>query len=185
MGGPSLRRRGILLLSSFLLVSVVLVGLLFALAKVEKISVFTVSGSSMEPLYHSGEVLFVKKPPKLSDGMTVFFHPASSFLQKNEPHQPPASIFVKHIEATPGQVLSYSKGAFYVNGKLIFSTHAMDYYCPLQKPFHLRLGKEIFVLGVNASDSLDSRYVFCNYGVNFLVPLKNVVDYGNVVFHSW
>jgi signal peptidase I len=169
-----------------LIIVIAITGGLFLFVRSEHVSLFQVSGDSMLPQYHDGEYVLVKKASQLKVGQTIFFHPPASFFDGLKVKYGSGATFIKKIAALPGQTLSYNGSSFMVNGRVIYSDGIHHYSCPhgLAGYSHT-LGRQVFVLGDNATVSLDSRRVFCDGAVEgFLVPLKNIIENGSVILHS-
>lgn len=143
---------------------VLVIGLLF---KAFILQPFIVEGSSMEPNFHSQEIMLVDKisyrfrEPQRGD-VIIFKAPKS-----------PGDDYIKRIVALPGETIQIAKGKVFINGMLLDE----NYLLPGQETdngtgavvFSKTLeSNEYFTLGDNRSNSSDSRM----WGV---MPKANII----------
>ncbi|MDP2858257.1 MAG: signal peptidase I [Bacillota bacterium] len=129
---------------------------------------FRVDGPSMEPTFHTGDMLIVNKfgyrfsAPKRGD-VIVFRYPRQ-----------PQKDYVKRVIAVAGETIEVRMGRLYVNGQLFeegFTTKpSISSFPRTEVP-----SGSVFVLGDNRSNSEDSRY----FGA---VPLGNIKGRAMVVY---
>lgn len=133
----------------------------------------------MEPYLHNGDNVVLKQSKAPEPGeIFVFRKPASwSYLGTGE------HVLIKRIAAVPGDTLTYDGKRFAVNGKTIYNLSKDNYQCSKgQVGYSHRLTpQEVFVLGDNASVSLDSRRIFCDGSPkNAYISNSLAVDFGRV-----
>lgn len=143
------------------------------------ISVFHVSGNSMEPFLSSGESVVLKQADEISEGQIVFARkPGSWFYEDGD-----SSLLVKRVLAVPGDTLSFDGSAFSVNGeeKLVLPE---GYECSVPpKNFTMTLGNtQHFIVGDNTEYSYDSVKAFCEGNVRYsFIERFRIVDYGSII----
>jgi signal peptidase I len=141
---------------------------------------YVVEGKSMEPTLHDGNLLMVNKfvydLHDIDRFDVVVFH-----ANKQED-------YVKRVIGLPGDSLYYKNDQLFINGKKVKETYLEPFKKndgkPLTKNFTLEnvtgfktVPKgQLFVLGDNRRESLDSRY----FG---FIPIKSVV--GKVDIRYW
>jgi len=81
--------------------------------------------------------------------------------------------FVKRVVGLPGDTVSGQGGSVYVNGVKLSEPYLTQTTAPFQK-FHVPAG-ELFVMGDNRGDSLDSRF-----GLGF-IPIKDVIGKAQII----
>ena len=96
---------------------------------------------------------------------------------------PPGQLYVKRLAGLPGESVRLAEGKLYINGRHIALSNALgqiEYLAPPHSALRLPPAKippgEFFVLGDNATNSLDSRF----WGT---VPRANIQ--GKVAFRYW
>lgn len=143
------------------------------------VSFFLVSGDSMNPSLKHNDVIMLKKDKGVSkDQIFVFTKPKTwGYMGDDRPN------LIKRVAAAPGDTLEYDGKAFFVNGEEIFNTEEENYECKLgnNKYSHTLSTEEIFVMGDNASKSLDSRRIFCDGEEDkIFIKKRNMVDNGYI-----
>lgn len=191
------------------LLAVVLVaaGVMFGLPALG-FSVWSVSGTSMEPTFRDGSVLVLRSSgSSVARGDVVVIDRPSSWHvvqtsvtgpDKNDSTDKTSkslgarlsrSALLKRAVAVPGDTLSFDGKAFLVNGDVVYSTADNDYECSaLSAGWSHRLSAdELFVMGDNARVSLDSRRVVCTVGpdseVSPFLSVSGVHAHGSSVFN--
>jgi signal peptidase I len=82
------------------------------------------------------------------------------------------TYYVKRIIGLPGDVVTFTSNAIYINGDLLIESYLDESFT--YSPKEVRLGaNEYFVMGDNRDDSLDSRVIG---------PIVSDDIYGKVVF---
>ena len=165
-----------------LVVSVtVLAVLFFAVLMIARISVFAISGRSMEPTLHHGDSIVLKQSDYVSRGQIVVFKKPNSWDSYVERD----TNLIKRITAIPGDTLAFDGKVFMVNGETVYELDQDNYECVKGQTGyeHTLTGEELFVMGDNASHSLDSRRIFCDGNMDkIFIPKYDVVDYGTIIF---
>lgn len=109
-----------------------------------------IQGDSMEPAFHSGQLVLLRKNFKdLQVGDVVAF--------KSEGLK---GILIKRIAAGPGDTVEITDGTLYLNGAArteAFEGKSIEFAGSAAEPITLKEG-EYFVLGDNVAFSRDSRY---------------------------
>ena len=109
-----------------------------------------IQGQSMEPAYHSWQLVLLEKQPKqLEVGDVIAFR--CDGLQ---------AVLVKRIVALPGDRVEIREGALYVNGikSEVLPEPAFIEYAGIAGEKLQLSAQEYFVLGDNLPYSKDSRY---------------------------
>ena len=191
------------------LLAVVLVaaGVMFGLPALG-FSVWSVSGTSMEPTFRDGSILMLRSSGDsvVRGDVVVIDRPSSWHVvqasvtgsDKNDSTDKTSkslgarisrSALLKRAVAVPGDTLSFDGKAFLVNGDVVYSTADNDYECsalPAGWSHHLS-ADELFVMGDNARVSLDSRRVICTVGpdseVSSFLSVSGVHAHGSSVFN--
>lgn len=191
------------------LLAVVLVaaGVMFGLPALG-FSVWSVSGTSMEPTFRDGSILMLKSSgDSVARGDVVVIDRPSSWhvvqtsvtgsdknditdkTNKSLGARLSRSALLKRAVAVPGDILSFNGKAFLVNGSVVYSTADNDYECsalPAGWSHHLS-ADELFVMGDNARVSLDSRKVVCTVGPDSegspFLSVSGVRAHGDSVFN--
>ena len=191
------------------LLAVVLVaaGVMFGLPAVG-FSVWSVSGTSMEPTFRDGSILMLKSSGNsVARGDVVVIDRPSSWhvvqasvtgsdknditdkINKSLGARLSRSALLKRTVAVPGDILSFDGKAFLVNGSMVYSTADNDYECSALPAgwSHKLSADELFVMGDNARVSLDSRKVVCTVGpdseVSPFLSVSGVHAHGDSVFN--
>jgi len=153
---------------------------LFALIK-NGISLYAVSGDSMEPTFSDKDSLIISQERNVSKNQIVFFEKP----EKWDNYADNDITLVKRIAAVPGDTLRYQDGIFTVNGDEVYNIEENNYECQngTSNYEHTLTNRELFVLGDNAQVSLDSRRIFCDGDEkDMFVPRNSIKNYGEVVF---
>ena len=138
----------------------------------------SVKGNSMSPTFEHNSTLIVKQSPTLVRDELVFFNKPQSWINDEDPRA--SKRLVKRIAAVPGDVLTFDGDVFSVNGKAVYETRKNNYTCedaPSEYERTLKSG-EVFVLGDNAHESIDSRRIFCDGKEGFLVTSAQISTQG-------
>ena len=192
------------------LLAVVLVaaGVMFGLPALG-FSVWSVSGTSMEPTFRDGSILVLRSSSSsVARGDVVVIDRPSSWhvvqtsvtssvkddgtgdeSRKSIGSRFGRSALLKRVLAAPGDTLSFDGKAFLVNGDVVYSTADNDYECSALPAgwSHKLSANELFVMGDNARVSLDSRKVVCTIGpdseVSPFLSVSGVHAHGSSVFN--
>lgn len=167
----------------FILLVVILVvgGAIFTALVKNGISLYAISGNSMEPTFSDRDSIVLQQKSTVEKDDIIFFNKPREW----DKYAPTGTTLVKRITAVPGDVLEYDGKVFTVNGEEVFDTEESSYECENgERDYSHRLtNKEVFVMGDNALNSLDSRRVFCDGDTeDIFVQFKYVRNYGEVVF---
>lgn len=147
---------------------------------IQRVSIFAISGNSMEPTLHDHDSVILKQSDSVIKGEIVFFRKPSVWDEYVDHNV----TLVKRIAATPGDTLSFDGESFLVNDQKIYSLADENYECEAGEIgySHKLTDKQIFVLGDNANHSLDSRRIFCDgNSEDIFVARNNIVDYGQII----
>lgn len=143
------------------------------------ISIFYISGDSMEPYLTNGESVVLQQADEIAAGQIVFARkPGSWFYGDGD-----SALLVKRLVAVPGDVLAFDGNTFTVNGEESI-TLPEGYECSIPpKSFTITLGKtQHFIAGDNIENSYDSVRAFCDGNVRYsFIERFRVVDYGKIV----
>lgn len=145
-----------------------------------RISLFSISGDSMEPTFKDRNSVIIKQDKSVAHDQIVFFKKPSSW--SDYAHD---DTLVKRVIAVPGDVLSYDGKDFKVNNETVYNISKDNYECGQgdKNYSHVLTDKELFVMGDNALHSLDSRRIFCDgEEKNMYIPYRDVIDHGHVLF---
>jgi len=106
------------------------------------------SGPSMEPNFHDGQIVQVEpvKLPDLKRGDVVLCHLTNS------------NTFIKRLIGLPGENIDIRQGSIYINGQPLSEPYATISFAS-DIPIQRLKPDEYFVVGDNRSSSLDSRNV--------------------------
>lgn len=149
---------------------------------------FVVEGPSMQPLFHTGDVLELepfKPTEKLQRGEIIIFH---------VPGQPPDEpAYVKRVIGLPGERVEMRNTKVYINGSELDEPYIAEpcepSRCP-DKTWQL-LSDEYFVLGDNRNHSSDSR-AFGIVAAKYIIakvlsveqPANNIIGGNEDAVHS-
>lgn len=193
--------------AGLLAVILIAAGVMFGLPALG-FSVWSVSGTSMEPTFRDGSILMLKSSGNsVARGDVVVIDRPSSWhvvqasvtgSDKNDRTDKTSkslgarlsrSALLKRAVAVPGDTLSFNGKAFLVNGNVVYSTADNDYECSaLPAGWSHRLSAdELFVMGDNARVSLDSRKVICTVGPDSetspFLSVSGVHAHGSSIFN--
>jgi len=122
----------------------IVVSLIFSLL----VGVSRVSGRSMEPTLHNGQVVFfLRLPGKLRQGDVVFAR------------MPSGSNYVKRVVAVEGDVVELVGDRLYINGQPEVTAFDVPVHAQegiVEYPYRVEPGK-VFLVGDNRPESEDSR----------------------------
>lgn len=144
------------------------------------ISIFQISGKSMEPTLESGSAVVLKQKKYVDNDLIIFFQKPYSWI--DTPNDENATL-VKRITAIPGDTLSFDGESFKVNGSVVYTLADDNYECSsAPQNYSVTLNKtQLFVMGDNANESIDSRRMFCEGQLDTMfVNRKHIVDYGTI-----
>lgn len=140
---------------------------------------YEVSGQSMSPTLNDGQFISLDREIKdrpIEVGDLVIFENSSKVSGApyiSEPH-----ILVKRVFALPGNRVSYSGRAFFLNGEEKFRL-PQGYRCAINNGEEVVLKEgEMMVAGDNPFKSSDSLYKWCNGEDIFTYKTEGVLDYG-------
>lgn len=164
----------------FFSIFIVLAIIFFTMIKVLNLTFFSVSGTSMEPTLKNQSYVILQQEDELNDDLITFFnkpHKWDGFYHKE-------TVFVKRVMAKPGDVLQYDGKRLLVNGEEKYNFDDNGYVCRQKNTnyTHKLSENEIFAAGDNSTNSLDSRFVFCQSDdtERAYVPLDNLIEYGTI-----
>ncbi|HLC38869.1 MAG TPA: signal peptidase I [Patescibacteria group bacterium] len=150
---------------------VILIAIVIYLGHLFVVSIFAVSGASMEPNFHDKEYLIVNKTFRIIDriqrgDVAIFKFPGD-----------PNELYIKRIIGLPGDTIEIKDKAVWVNGRKMIEMYltkdmVTDKLSNQQK-WHLG-ANEYFVMGDNRENSNDSR-------VWGSLPKENIVGIANFV----
>lgn len=118
------------------------------------VSIFRVSGASMEPNFFDGELILVDKlsyansSPARGDVVVLEF-----------PADPEERKFIKRIIGLPGETIEIRDGSIFINEELLREGYISEeiYTEPRIEPIELK-ADEVYVIGDNRLNSHDSRF---------------------------
>jgi len=148
---PQLHRRGF---SREIIETIVLIGAIYALVNLASVR-FIVEGPSMQPNFHTGQVLVVTRvnyllgDPKRGD--IVVFNPPGQ-----PPDEPP---YIKRVIGLPGETVEIRDTKVYIDGKEMDEPYINEPCTPERcsnKTWELG-ANEYFMMGDNRNHSSDSR----------------------------
>lgn len=148
---PTLRLRGI---GREILETIVLIGAIYALVNLASVR-FIVEGPSMQPTFHTGQVLMVSRANYLfthpQRGEIVVFNAPN--VSENEPP------YIKRVIGLPGETVEIREQQVYIDGKKLYEPYINEPCEPGRCPDReWVLGPdEYFVMGDNRNHSSDSR----------------------------
>lgn len=144
------------------------------------LSFFAVAGNSMHPTLSHGENIVLKKEQQVrKDQIFLFTKPDTwEYMGTENP------LLIKRVHAVEGDTVSYTDGSIFVNDELVLDTAAADYECEnaTEDYEHRLTNQEVFVVGDNIGESLDSIRVFCDGNAEHMyVAPQHTVDYGRIL----
>jgi signal peptidase I len=143
------------------------------------ISIFAISGSSMNPTLNDRDTIILKKETALQRDQIAILKKPETWLHESEKE----TLLVKRVIAIPGDTLNFDGKSFLVNGVSVFNLDTIGYVCKsgIVGYEHTLSNQEVFVMGDNSRTSLDSRRIFCEgKPEESLVPYDNLLDYGKI-----
>jgi signal peptidase I len=168
---PTLRRRGYL---REIIETIILIGAIYALVNLASVR-FIVEGPSMQPNFHTGQVLVVSRVNYLladpQRGEIVVFNPPGQ-----SPDEPP---YIKRVIGLPGDKVEIRNTDVYINDQKLEEPYINEPCIPSRCPDKVwELGdNEYFMMGDNRNHSSDSR-VF-----NTPVIRENII--GEALIRYW
>jgi signal peptidase I len=168
---PTLRRRGFLREG---IETLVLIGAIYALVNLASVR-FIVEGPSMQPNFHTGQVLVVSRVNYLlgnpKRGEIVVFNPPGQ-----PPDEPP---YIKRVIGLPGETVEIRDAKVYINGKALEEPYINEPCTPDRCPDRTwQLGaNEYFMMGDNRNHSSDSRV--------FSTPVTRERIIGEALIRYW
>lgn len=135
--------------NALVLLCLIVVATSFAVSR--KVMFPIVNGSSMEPNYHNGDLLILKKD-ECKDTIDVNRYDVVVIRQEY-------NYIIKRVIGLPGETIQIQGGKIYINGEFLEEYYGKE---KIEDPGlasnPVTLGeKEFFVLGDNRNDSSDSR----------------------------
>ncbi|MBQ3611272.1 MAG: signal peptidase I [Firmicutes bacterium] len=124
---------------------------------------------SLEPALHNGDYLITSKitydinAPKKGDVVI--------FMVEEENR-----LYIKRVIGTPGDIINIKNGKVYINDRIDDETCTLDGYTPGELADYVVPDGEVFVLGDNRLNSIDSREI----GTQKISDIKGVV-----LFRVW
>lgn len=164
---------GIILVSIILSASIALTVFMFS----NRVSVFAIHGSSMEPTLSNGDAIVLKQAEEFTRGDIIFFESPSTWPQllSNNP------TLVKRIFAGAGDTIRFDGSSFFVNEVETPLPEGYDCTAAPQVWSKTLRHNEFWAFGDNASESIDSRYMFCQGKVSDATISGNrIKDYGTI-----
>jgi signal peptidase I len=148
---PALRLRG---LGREVLETVILIGAIYALVNLATVR-FIVEGPSMQPTFHTGQVLMISRANYL------FANPhRGEIVVFNAPDKPADEPpYIKRVIGLPGETVEIRDQQVYIDGKRLNEPYINEPCQPSHCPDRTwQLGaNEYFVMGDNRNHSQDSR----------------------------
>lgn len=148
---PNLKLRGF---GREILETILLIGAIYALVNLATVR-FIVEGPSMQPNFHTGQVLVVSR-------LNYMFNPPQrgEIVIFNAPGQPPEEPpYIKRVIGLPGETVEIRDTKVYVNGQELFEPYINE-PCEsgrcVNRTWTLE-ADEYFVMGDNRNHSSDSR----------------------------
>ncbi len=114
-----------------------------------------VIGPSMEPTFHTKELVLVEKvsymlhQPQRGDVIVAQTQLPLNWFSKK--------AVIKRVIGLPGDMIQISGGAVFINGEKQFESYIKDNYTPIEGEWVVPEHK-IFVMGDNRNNSNDSRH---------------------------
>jgi signal peptidase I len=167
---PTLKRRGFL---REILETIFLVAAIYALVNLATVR-FVVEGPSMQPNFHTGQVLMISRVNYL------FANPARGEVAVfNPPNEPPDEPpYIKRVIGLPGETVEIRNTEVFINGQQLYEPYINEPCLPSSCRDNVwQLGpNEYFFMGDNRNHSQDSR----SFG-----PVAREAIIGETVIRYW
>ena len=155
----SLLKRVVFVFVSVLLFTILTGVGIAILSASQGISLMKISGSSMEPSLSDGDWVIFDADPDEKAGQIVFFHKPSEW----DKYIDRDTYLVKRVVGLPNDVIEVKDNALYVSGQKKYDLNTSDYKCNAPDGYSHTVGwKEMFVVGDNYTQSLDSLRILCD-----------------------
>lgn len=123
------------------------------------ISFVVVRGESMSPTLKNGETIVLEQAREVEKGMIVVFPKPQQwdYMGVDTPE------LIKRIVAGGNSTVEYDGNKLYVDGEEVYDLTSNDYQCSLDEDYsHTLSSNELFVMGDNHKNSLDSLRILCD-----------------------
>lgn len=123
------------------------------------ISFIVVRGESMSPTFENGETVVLEQAKEVEKGMIVVFPKPQQwdYMGADTPE------LIKRIAAGGGSTVEYDGEKLYIDGEVAYDIEANEYQCALEEGYsHTLSSEELFVMGDNHKNSLDSLRILCD-----------------------
>lgn len=141
---------------------------------------YYISGESMEPTLSDGDRISVVDEEAYEKGQIIVFEKPENWRLSSSPKK---ATIIKRIGGVPGDKISYRGRTIYVNGKGSFDIPE-TMKCGLKNNWsHVLKKDELFAVGDNAANSVDSRALLCaGYKEKSFIPTSHVKAHGTKFF---
>lgn len=168
-----------------MLILFTIVGAIFSALNWLNLSFFYVSGNSMNPTLKDGDIAILQYEEKINFGDVAFFKSPEKWNEVSGDANN-KNIFVKRVVAIPGDNVKINSQGLSVSGVEIVNFEDEDYTCKnVSKETeysHVLNSDQIFLVGDNHKDSVDSLRVFCEQGEeNAYLSNLEVIQHGKVI----
>lgn len=138
-----------------IVISIILILLLCFFAIIRPIQIIIVSGNSMNPTLHNGELLPFVRTTVINNNEIITFDSNKSWGDKKNPY------YIKRAIGIPGDLIEIKEDSLFVNNKFILSFK--NKIENKKGNFQYKLKEdEFFVMGDNVGYSFDSLYRLLN-----------------------